>query len=92
MSFGFRFWNGPNAIPIDSNSLALLYIDDFTVTPAQGTVSKTYAGLGSANLTVVSAGSGVIAPGATITQSVSGSDKVITVKTTNNGRFRVMME
>jgi hypothetical protein len=91
MSFGFQIFNADGTIQVDSNSLGILFIDDFVVNPG-APVSNTYAGLAASTITVLADGDGNAAPAATITQSTSGADKVIQVSVVRKGRFRVMLE
>lgn len=90
MSFGFRIRRADGTVKFDSDSIAVLFIDDFLV--ASGSVTNTYAGLAGANLTVIGNPTDSLSSGATITQAVSGSAKQVTVSVSRPGRFRVMME
>ena len=91
MSYGFRVFNSDGTVQIDSEGIGMLFIDDFALA-ANGSVTKTYTGLGSTTLTVSALGVSSMSSGATITQAVVGSDKQVTVSTTGSGRFRIMAE
>lgn len=92
MTFGFRIFKADGVtVQIDSDSIGILFIDDFTVAAASS-VTKTYAGLAGTTLSVIANGNNVLNSGATITQAVVGADKQVTVSVNRPGRFKIMME
>lgn len=90
MSFGFQTWRASGTLQIDTDTIGVLYIDDFDV--SSGSVVKTYTGLAGVNLTVAAKGNTTMSPGATITQADSGGNRQVTVTVARAGKFTVMVE
>lgn len=90
MSFGFQTYWADGTSQINSDTIGVLYIDDFDL--ASGSTTRYYPGLAGTSLTVVAMGNNTMAPNATITQGDSGGDRAVTVSVTRPGRFRVMVE
>lgn len=91
MTAGFIIRNIAGTITYSSDDLGLLFVDQFIVS-ASTTVTKTYPGLASSEVKVISLGSNSIGSNPTITVSTSGGDVVVVITTSREGWFIVTQE
>lgn len=90
MSFGFTTYRADGSVQINTDTIGVLYIDNFDV--SSGSTVRTYTGLAGTFLTVIATGADSMSPDATITQADVGSDRQVTVGVGRPGRFAVMVE
>lgn len=90
MSYGFSIVNGPNAIPLTSDSIAYIFAAEQYL-PGSGTL---YAkGAAGRNVTVQSSGVGYVSPtGFSYTQADSGVDRAINIICTTDGYYRLRVD
>lgn len=92
MSYGFVIRDVNGAEVISNNSLGILLLETFVVNSG-GSITKTYPGMASSEVKVMSSPIGARFTGGTITITNSGADKVVNITgITNQTRFFVSRE
>lgn len=84
MTFGFRIRDPvTGAMRMSSDDLGLLFLDQFAVGP--GTTTRTYPGVASSEIKVISLGANGFGGFSTVSVGSSGGAAVVTVTTKSNG-------
>lgn len=92
MTYGFIIRDEFGAEVISNNSLGILFLDNF-VLGAGSSFSKTYTGMASSEVRVVTTPIGAKFTGGTVTVTNSGDDKVLTITSiVNQSRFYITRE
>lgn len=91
MTFGFRIRDPlTGALRMSSDDLGLLFLDQFDMAP--GTTTRTYPGVASSEIKVISLGANGFGGSATVTVGSRDGAAVVTVTTKANGWYIVSRE
>jgi hypothetical protein len=90
MAQGFRIYRADGSVKFDSDSIPLLFQDEFYL--ASGTTTRTIAGAAGRTARITQQGWSSMNSGASVSQANSGADLVVTISVSRSGYFRIMID